>query len=86
MKILYCRYCRKDVPMLDEAEFARVSHVYAKCIQAVKAYRRQYDVALSATPLVELYQPVREMIQDVTGSTEFDVEEVIRRHRISRWE
>jgi hypothetical protein len=86
MKVRECRYCRKDVPILDEAEYARVARLHIACVEAVKQYRREHRTTLAETPLAELYRPVRETIQAITGATAFDMDEVIRHHRVSRWE
>jgi hypothetical protein len=86
MRRHYCRYCRREVPMLDEAEYARVCAVYVACIENVKAYRRTHNATLQETPLDALYQPARNLIYKLTGTDEFTVEEVVRRHRLTRWQ
>jgi hypothetical protein len=86
MKRHYCRYCRREVPMLDEADYARVEEVHCACVEAVKDYRRTHNAPLSETPLGELYRPTRELIKEITGTDEFEIDEVLRRHRLSRWE
>ncbi len=72
--------------MLEEAEYARVYDTYRRCVEAVKAYRRLHDTPLATTPLDELYRPVRELIAEITGTDEFEVDEVLRRHRLKRWQ
>jgi hypothetical protein len=86
VQINYCRYCRREVPMLDEAEYGRVCEVHRACVEAVKAYRRAFDASLLETPLDELYRPARDVIQAITGTDEFEIDEVIRRHRLKRWQ
>ncbi len=71
--------------MLDEEEYAAVMHVYMKSVQAVKEYRKAHKTTLAETPLDELYQPVKEIYERITGASGFDVDEIVRRHRISRW-
>jgi hypothetical protein len=85
MKVLYCRYCHKDVPMLDENEYAQVLRVHMACLETAKQYRQQHNATFAETPREELYRPVQELIQEITHSTDFDIEEVLQRHRISRW-
>lgn len=85
MKMVYCRHCRKDVPMLDDYEREQVMQLYTTCVKAVKQYRQEHNTSLAETPLSELYKPVRELIKEITGSDEFDLDEVIQRHYVSRW-
>jgi hypothetical protein len=72
--------------MLDEVEYAAVSQLHTECVKAVKQYRKDNGTALAETPLDELYKPVMDLIVQFTGTSEFDMYEVLRRHRIARWE
>jgi hypothetical protein len=72
--------------MLDEQEYARVHPVYVECAEAVKRYRREHIAPLSATPLDDLYRPATELVAASTGTTEFSLGEVVRRHRLTRWQ
>lgn len=59
--------------------------IYTTCVEAVKRYRQERNTSLAETPITELYEPVRKRIEEITGTNEFDLEEVIRRHFIRRW-
>ena len=71
--------------MLDEAEYQQVQQVHTRCVEAVKSYRRVRNSTLKETPLDEIYRPVRQLIEQLTGTAEFEIDEVLRRHRLSRW-
>lgn len=71
--------------MLEDAEYEQVMQLYNMRVEAIKQYRREHNTTLAETPLAELYKPVRELIQRLTGTDEFEVEEVVRRHYVSRW-
>jgi hypothetical protein len=68
--------------MLDEEEFAKVQQVHNECTEAVKQYRREYRVSLAETPVDELYQAVHEIYKQLTGTTGFTTDEILK-HRIS---
>jgi hypothetical protein len=72
--------------MLDEAEYARVLAVHRDCVEAVKDYRRTHDTTLDQTPLADLYRPTRALIEAITDTDEFEIDEVLRRHRLQRWQ
>lgn len=77
--------------MLDEEEFAAISKIHAECIEAVKRYRRENNTTLEETPLDRLYHPVKEVYARFVGgsgfnASEFEVDEIMRRHRLSRWD
>ncbi len=71
--------------MLDDREFELVQARYLECTEAAKEYRRQHDVDLHNTPLDEIFAPADLLILELTGSSEFHRDEVVRRHRVSRW-
>jgi len=71
--------------MLDDREFDLVQARYLECTEAVKEYRRQNNVELRNTPLDELFAPADLLILELTRSSEFHRDEVVRRHRVSRW-
>lgn len=82
MKLLYCWRCKMDVPMLEEEEFVIVSQRYTECLQAIKAYRQTYGLTLENTPTHELFRPVRDAYERLTGWSETN-EQAIMHHRIS---
>jgi hypothetical protein len=83
VKTLYCWRCGYDVPMLDEEEFAVLQAIYHECVEAVKEYRRVHDAPLSETPLDELYRPVLDHYERLTGLSGFEPMHLLK-HRISR--
>lgn len=82
MQTLYCWRCEEEVPMLDETEFEEISNVYIACMKAAKRYRREHAATLEETPLDELYRPVRETYEEMTGASGYPADE-IRKHRLA---
>lgn len=82
----YCRYCKKDVPMFDDAEYKRLKEIYLQCIEELKEYHKTHDVPLFEGPRNDLYQPLFKAYKEITGvDSEFDPEEFMRRHYLARW-
>lgn len=81
----YCPRCKREVPMLEESEYAQVWKVYMVCVERVIEYRTVHDTTLAQTPVTELYEPATRLIAEITGTSEYSLDEVIRRHRIGRW-
>lgn len=87
MEFRYCRHCKKDVPMFNDKEYRQLSEVHRQCIEEIKKYRRTHETTLAETPLDELYRPLFSTYKELTGiELIFGVDEVMRRHYLSRWE
>ena len=82
MKEMYCWRCKMIVPMLDEKEYAIVSSLYGQGIRGTKEFREKYRIPLEGVPISELFRPVREAYQQMTGFDE-PHENAIMHHRIS---
>lgn len=86
MEVRYCRHCQKAVPMFDDREYELLSDVHRQCLQVIKDYRQTHGVSLEETPLSQLYQPLFDLyLQLAHTSLVFEVDEVMRRHYLSRW-
>lgn len=86
MKVRYCRHCQKAVPMFDDREYELLSDVHRQCRRAIKDYRQTHGVSLEETPLSQLYQPFIDLyLQLAHTALVFEVDEVMRRHYLSRW-
>lgn len=81
MQVLWCWRCQEDVPMLDEAEFARIEQLYRECTAAVQQYRQDHNVPLAQTPVDDLYHPVRQEYERLTGRAGYH-QDAILRHRL----
>jgi len=68
--------------MLDEEEFAVVSRLYSKAIRGTKEFRERGGVSLQSIPTEELFRPVREEYERLTGMKSCH-EDAIMHHRIS---
>lgn len=79
---LYCWRCQREVPMLDEEEFAIVSPHYEPGIRAVKDYRREHDVALQDVDRAACFRDMLDAYERITGSRE-RIPDVIMHHRLS---
>ncbi len=82
MKILWCWRCRQDMPMLDEDEYRAVAVLYSACTREVKTFRQVHDALLSQTPVYDLFEPVRQAYERMTGMTNCH-QDAIMHHRIS---
>jgi hypothetical protein len=72
--------------MFNHEEYERLSEVYRQCIASIKGYRRTRRTTLAETPLDDLYEPFFVIYKELTGiEPEFDVNEIMRRHYLSRW-
>jgi hypothetical protein len=70
------------MPMLDEDEFAEVSHLYSNAMQDTKRHRAQYGVSLKHVPTGEYFQPVLQRFERLTGYKETNPNAVWH-HRLS---
>jgi hypothetical protein len=68
--------------MLDEEEFSGVSRLYTEATRATKEFRERWGVSLQNTPTEELFRPVREEYERLTGMKDCH-ENAIMHHRIS---
>ncbi len=82
MKVLWCWRCKQEMPMLDEDEYKVISELYTNCIKSVKKYREEKDVSLSATPVDDIFEPVRKKYEEITGLANIHRNAIIH-HRIS---
>ena len=72
--------------MFDDVEYRLLRDRYSQCLQAIKKYRQDHGVSLKDTPQSELYHPFFEFYEQLAGEpSEFTVDEIVRRHYISRW-
>jgi hypothetical protein len=72
--------------MLDDEERQQLHPVYIQCLESIKAYRSEHGVALSDTPMDELYELLFVLYKQITGvETEFSADEIMQRHYLSRW-
>jgi hypothetical protein len=67
MENKYCWRCKMVVPFLDERESKEVLNLYKKCVKLAKNYRAINKATLSETPLDEIFLPVREAYEKMTG-------------------
>jgi hypothetical protein len=79
---LYCWRCDRVLPMLDEAEWARLAPLLDGAIENIQRYRKQHGVALSAVPIPRMYWAASEMYLSLTGCMPPDPE-ALWHHRLS---
>lgn len=82
MKILWCWRCKMELPMLDEDEFAVINGLYSEAFTRTKEFREKHRLRLDECPMEELFRPVREAYQQITGVFESN-HLAIMHHRIS---
>jgi hypothetical protein len=82
MQQMWCWRCKREVPMLDEEEYAVIARLFNASTSSVKDFRRAHGTSLKDTPLQELYKPVCAEYERMTGVKESDHDEILK-HRIS---
>jgi len=82
MQKLWCWRCRIEMPMLDEAEFAEVAKLHSEAVRGVKQFRESTGSDLRHPTISDLFRPVREKYEQLTGMKEID-ENAIMHHRIA---
>ena len=85
MKNIFCSKCGGVTPGLDESEFDIFDTEYMKCVESVKAYRRQNNVSLEETPLDVLYEPAISKFKEITGFEGNDAFHLRGKHRASEF-
>jgi len=70
------------MPMLDEEEFAAIQPLYDEAIRGTKAYREQHGAALEDVPKAEIFGPVLDCYEKLTGLRETNPNAVWH-HRLS---
>lgn len=68
--------------MLDEAEFAEISAINLTSIEAVKEVRKRTGISLQDPSIDELYRPLCERYEQLTGVRESD-HKAIMHHRLA---
>ena len=67
--------------MLDEGEYAKVSRLYSESIRATKEFRERTGTSLKDPSINELFCPVREEYERLTGMKESN-RNAIMHHRL----
>jgi len=70
------------MPMLDEVEFAEIMSLNLDSIKATKDIREHKGVSLQDPSIDELFQPVRDRYEQLTGMKESN-HNAIMHHRLS---
>jgi len=83
MKIYYCWKCRRDMPFLDETEWAQVAPLYVADKEAIVEYRNENGTSLKDARTV-VQGPAAQKFEELTGfkGVHFDI---IHHHRLSDW-
>ena len=68
--------------MLDEQEYAEAVRIYEECSREVKEFRQRSGASLGKANLEDLFRPVRESYEQLTGISGFH-QDALMRHRLS---
>ncbi len=68
--------------MLDEHDYAEVAVLYNKCAHSVKRYREATEASLKNTPLKEIFSPMLNRYEELTGFKKTNPNAIMR-HRLS---
>lgn len=72
--------------MFDDREYEMLSEIHQQCLQAIQVYRQTHQASLEEVPLSQLYRPFIDLyFQLAQVPLVFEVDEVMRRHYLSRW-
>lgn len=71
-----------EIPMLDEEEFAEIANLYSEAMKGVKRFREASGADLTHPTVKELFRPVRERYEQLTGFQESN-ENAIMHHRLA---
>ncbi|SEF46166.1 hypothetical protein SAMN05421819_0091 [Bryocella elongata] len=82
MQSLWCWRCRRDMPMLDEEEYAEIASLHRVGMNSVKQLRRDRDIPLDAVPITERFSAMLQRYEDITGFRETNPNAVLH-HRLS---
>jgi hypothetical protein len=82
MQMLWCWRCKCEMPMLDEAEYARILLLYSESMRGTKEFRERHGVPIEHASIYQRFQPVRDAYERMTGVKESN-ENAIMHHRLS---
>ena len=68
--------------MLDEVEYAQVTHLYGEAMRVNRDLRREKSLSTDAISLHERFRPVRDRYEELTGMKDCH-QNAILHHRIS---
>ncbi len=84
MRLLWCWRCKREMPMLDEAEFALASSLFHDAMNSAKEVRKNTGVPIPHESVQVCFRPVLDYYERVTGYKETNHDAVMH-HRISRY-
>ena len=82
MKLFWCWRCQRDMPMLDEVEFAPISRLYSECTDSTKKLRQEKGLTFEQTPIDAMFEPVRLEYERLTGFVNCH-QDAVMHHRAS---
>ena len=71
MKIMWCWRCKCEVGMLNEEEYLLIHNLYGECMDRAKEIRRNSGSSLEKIPLNDIFKPVSELYEKITGFKDF---------------
>jgi hypothetical protein len=83
MKRMYCWRCKRDIQMLNEAEFTIVNDLYTLAVEAIKTERENWNADFRTALNTQKYRPVLEAYRDITGTNHEGHPSLLMHHRIS---
>ena len=82
MRMLWCRRCKAEVPMLNEAEYASVRDLYRQAMKGTREYRQRWGIPLKDATTEERFRPVCLHYEELTGYKETNPNAIMH-HRLS---
>jgi len=84
MRWLYCWRCSREMPMLDEEEFAIIFALYRDGLRLHKQVEELHDHPRRGSTIEELYKPCLDEYERRTGFRETNPAAIMH-HRLSRY-
>lgn len=86
MKSYYCWRCKIDMPFLNEEEWAEISPLLYRGVQAIANYQREHQCNIETARVHTLSSAseVMKKFEELTGMSDIHAD-IIWHHRLSEW-
>jgi hypothetical protein len=82
MRVAYCWRCKKDVPMLEDAEYDHIWGLISAAAQDLPEYRKAFKIPAGEITVDDMLRPVFDVYEKMTGIRTSDTSEILH-HRLS---
>jgi hypothetical protein len=82
MRVQYCFRCRRELPMLDEQEYAHFWELYRQCSAPLGAYVMEHGRSPGTEAIAEMFRPMLDEFERLTGRRDVEPKAIIN-HRLA---